>query len=320
MNPISQDKKFKYLFGPVISRRLGISLGVDLLPPKTCQFNCVYCEAGATTNLIPERKEFFPLDEVKADIDKFLQERPDIDYLTFSGAGEPTLYLRLGELIDWLKEKHSAQKICLLTNGILIGEGNIPEELKNLDLIVPSLDAADENSFKKINRPHRGLSLAKLVNSIKNFRARNKSQMWLEIFVVPGLNDSDAEIAKFAEIVREIMPDKIQLNGLDRPGVEKFVLKPNAEILEKFEKTLSLIAPTEIIVRNINSAKIANLYEDKTDSICRLVERRPCTIEEIKKIFSINSEECDKIIDQLLNSNKYILEKMPDGVFLKKKF
>ncbi len=311
--------RFKYVFGPVMSRRLGRSLGVDLVPPKTCPLECIYCEAGPTTEKTCGREEFFPLDEIESELDEFLSAKPEIDFVTFSGAGEPTLYSRIGELIRWLKKKHPAQKICLITNGILIGNDGIPEELAGLDIIIPSLDASDEESFQKINRPAPGLSLDQLVSSIKSFRERNKCPMWLEIFVVPGLNDSDASIAKFAEIVAEIKPEKIQLNGLDRPGMEKWIEKPGTETIAKFRTALSPSAEVEVVARNQQPAKIARPHAEIEDSIVQMLSRRPCTEQEIARLFSLSPEQAAEIIEKLLSSGKFHRSKTPAGTFISNK-
>ncbi len=313
------DGRFKYVFGPVMSRRLGRSLGVDLIPPKTCPLECVYCEAGSTTRKTCEREEFFPLGEIESELDEFLSAKPELDFITFSGCGEPTLYSRMGELIAWIKKNHPSRKICLLTNGILMGKDGMPEELAGLDLVVPSLDASDEKAFQKINRPAPGLSLDQLVSSIKNFRKRNKCPMWLEIFVVPGLNDSDSSIAKFAEIVAEIKPEKIQLNGLDRPGMEKWVQKPDPDSIAKFKSALSPLAEVEVVARTRQSAKIARPHAEIEDSIVQTLSRRPCTEQEIAGLFSLSPEQTAEIIEKLISSGKFHRSKTPAGTFISNK-
>ncbi|HRU01133.1 MAG TPA: hypothetical protein P5239_05475 [Victivallales bacterium] len=224
----------------------------------------------------------------------------------------------MGELINWLKEKYPSQKICLLTNGTLIGYNGMPQELKNLDLIIPSLDASDENSFQKINRPVEELTHKKLISSIKNFRIQNKCQMWLELFVVPGVNDTDQSIANFAKIISEINPDKIQLNGLDRPGVEKWVKKPEKNILEKFVNALKDIAPVEIIVRQ-NIPDYKSSIELQMGNISNLLSKRPCTFEEIQKIFSLSDNELNQVIQELISLNEFEIEENQSGKFIKRK-
>ncbi len=158
-----------YVFGPVPSRRLGRSLGIDLVSHKTCTLNCIYCECGATTNLTKQRKSFVPLNDVLQELDNVLRNKPTLDYITFSGSGEPTLSKDIGNIIRYLKENYSEYKIALLTNGTLLNDSSLRKELLKLDLIVPSVDAVSENVFQKINKPCQTLNVKDVVNGITVF-------------------------------------------------------------------------------------------------------------------------------------------------------
>lgn len=215
--------KLQYIFGPVISRRLGLSLGIDLIPFKTCSLDCVYCECGKTNQLLIERREYVPTAEVTAELDKYLQSNPNIDYLTFSGSGEPTLHSGLGQIIDFIKENYPRYKISLLTNSTLFPQEGVIKEVKDLDLIVPSLDAVSEDIFNKINRPISGVRAAEIVKGLESLRASFVGQLWLEIFIIPGINDHREELQLFKKALQRIRPDKIQLNSLDRLGTENWV-------------------------------------------------------------------------------------------------
>lgn len=215
--------KLQYIFGPVISRRLGLSLGIDLIPFKTCSLDCVYCECGKTNQLLIERREYVPTAEVTAELDKYLQSNPNIDYLTFSGSGEPTLHSGLGQIIDFIKENYPRYKISLLTNSTLFPQEGVIKEVKDLDLIVPSLDAVSEDIFNKINRPISGVRAAEIVKGLESLRASFAGQLWLEIFIIPGINDHREELQLFKKALQRIRPDKIQLNSLDRLGTENWV-------------------------------------------------------------------------------------------------
>ena len=215
--------KLQYIFGPVISRRLGLSLGIDLIPFKTCSLDCVYCECGKTNQLVIERREYVPTAEVTAELDKYLQSNPNIDYLTFSGSGEPTLHSGLGQIIDFIKENYPRYKISLLTNSTLFPQEGVIEEVKDLDLIVPSLDAVSEDIFNKINRPISGVRAAEIIKGLESLRASFAGQLWLEIFIIPGINDHREELQLFKKALQRIRPDKIQLNSLDRLGTENWV-------------------------------------------------------------------------------------------------
>ncbi|MCK5843944.1 MAG: radical SAM protein, partial [Victivallales bacterium] len=201
----SSEKTF--LFGPVPSRRLGISLGVDLVPRKTCSMDCVYCESGKTTALTIERREYHPTAAILAELDAFLATSPKLDYVTFSGAGEPTLHSGIGEIIAFVKQKHPAYKTCLLTNALLLPtDEKLFEELKPLDLIVPSLDSVIPSKYNKINRPATPVDIEALIDALARFKRESDALTHLEIFIVKGVNDTDADTAGFAEAVRRIRP------------------------------------------------------------------------------------------------------------------
>ncbi|MBE6406444.1 MAG: radical SAM protein [Lentisphaerae bacterium] len=243
---MEESKARKFIFGPINSRRLGKSLGVDLVTAKTCSLDCIYCEAKATTNLTMTRKEYVPVDKVIAELDATLKNIPKPDYITFSGAGEPTLNSGIGCVVDHIKKYHSESLVCLLTNGLLLGDTVLQKELSQLDLIIPSLDASSEEEYSYINRPYPGETLEKLVSGLCSFRRNVPVKMALEIFVVPGINDSDESIARFYRLVKCIDPDLIHLNTLDRRGVIAELSPASRERMEKFASVLGKIAPAEI--------------------------------------------------------------------------
>jgi len=172
---------YKHLFGPVPSRRLGMSLGIDLIPHKICTLNCIYCECGATTSLTHERKAYVPVDEVYSELNDFFKNNPDPDYLTFSGAGEPTLHSHIGEVIAFLKELRPSIRVAVLTNGTLFGDPEVREELMLADLVLPSLDAATDLAMRRINRPRRELKASGYIKGLIEFSREFKGEIWLEI-------------------------------------------------------------------------------------------------------------------------------------------
>ncbi len=243
-------KKEKVLFGPVCSRRLGRSLGIDLLPFKTCSMDCIYCECGRTGHLVTERKEYYPLDSVFNELDMFFETGEAVDYVTFSGVGEPTLHTGIGKIVDYIKEKRPDLKVCLLTNGTELDHEDLQESLHRLDLIVPSLDASCETEFQQINRPAPGVSFEQLVKAVTLFRKNvPEPRMYLELFIVPGINDGEDSVARFREIIRQINPDRIQLNSLDRPGTEADIPIPSREHLVEMADRFRDIAAVDIISR-----------------------------------------------------------------------
>jgi wyosine [tRNA(Phe)-imidazoG37] synthetase (radical SAM superfamily) len=214
---------FRHVFGPVNSRRLGRSLGIDLLPHKTCSYDCVYCECGATTSLTITRKEYVPIEEVEAELDQVLSDKPALDYITFAGSGEPTLSLSLGPLIRHLKNRYPWYKVAVLTNGTLCGRSEVRTDLLPADLIIPTIPAADLKTFTRVFRPHESLSVSSITDGLISLRKEYSGQIWAEIFIIPGINTSCVELENIRRFLLAFRPDLIQLNSLDRPGTESWV-------------------------------------------------------------------------------------------------
>lgn len=310
----------KYIFGPVPSRRLGLSLGVDLVPFKTCSLDCIYCECGATTNLTIERKEYVPIQDVIEELKEVLDNQPNINFVTFSGSGEPTLHSKISNIINFIKEKYPKLKICLLTNSTLLNEPKLIDDIKNIDLIIPSLDSAILSEFNDINRPHPEISLDTIINSLKLLKEKTSIEMWLEILVMPSINDNEDSFKKLKSAIYAIKPDKVQLNTLDRPGVfdnltpvseEKLILlskilddKPTVEIVAKFAYKQSKKQSKENLVS----------LEDK---ILEFISRRPCTKDDVLYGLGIQSDSFDATIYKLEKYNKIIKLHNKRGTFFK---
>lgn len=311
----------KYLFGPVFSRRIGVSLGVDLVPAKTCSMNCVYCEAGATTALSSLRREFYDTSEIIGELDAFLSMKPKVDFVTFSGAGEPTLHSGLGKIVKFLKEKYPQYKLCLITNGILLGSEQMLEELAGIDLVIPSLDAADDEALEKINRPAPGISSENIIKSLENFRKCSKALFWLEVFVVPGINDSPESIEAIRKAVLRIRPDKVQLNSLDRPGTEKWVRKASEAEIQPFVKALEPHVKVEIIGKPAICASTVAAEKlsasDLEKAVIEMVRRRPCTLSEITSALSLGEDKILPLLGKMTDCGTFKAEKMPRGIFYK---
>jgi len=213
------------LVGPIHSRRLGRSLGINLFPDKICSLDCVYCEAGKTANLTTERKPYTPTDVVIAELSRFLQASPKLDYITFSGIGEPVLHSGIGEIIRYIKQNWPQYKLCLITNSTLLTDEGLHDDLALCDLTMPSLDAVSDDVFQKIDRPFRDLRTSDIIDGLTRFRKKSVNQMWLEIFFIEGLNDTADELALLKQACEKISPDKIQINSLDRRGLFDWVKK-----------------------------------------------------------------------------------------------
>lgn len=207
----------KYLKGVVSSRRLGRSLGINLLPDLICSEDCIYCECGNTKEHTLERKEYVPTDKVISELDEFLEKKPAADYITFSGLGEPTLHSGIGRIINYLKDNYKNYKVALLTNSSLLHNPEVRDEIKRLDLIVPSLDAGTEKTFKKICRPTGGLTLNLILDGLKAITDEFEGEIRLEILFLKGINDSNREVNAIVNKIKDLKIDKVDVNTLDRP-------------------------------------------------------------------------------------------------------
>ena len=306
--------EYRYIFGPVPSRRLGISLGVDLIPPKTCSYNCIYCESGKTTNLTVERREYVPLDDVLKELDSVLKTHPRLDFVTYSGSGEPTLHSRISEVTRFIKEKYPEYKTALLTNGSLFYDEKVRRDCLDIDVVIPSLDCAGETEFKKVDRPHHSLSAAVVNEGIARFRTEYTGQIWLEIFIVPGINDTDEEIGRINAEIAKIRPDKIQLNTLDRPGVVDWI-RPADDM--RMQEIAGKLRHDNIEIAGKPATRSSNkAYSgDISDVILRTVRRRPCTLDDIVKITGLHTNEVNKYLGVLVAEGKITEARGERGVF-----
>ena len=283
---------YKHVFGPVPSRRLGISLGVDLVVSKSCNLNCIFCECGATKKIQLERKRFKDMNEILEEISTVLKDiKPD--YITFSGSGEPTLSLDLGNISKAIKEDLKYQgKICLITNSLLLADVNLMKELEYIDLIVPTLNTLTQDIFEKIVRPDYRTSVEEIRKGFINLNKSNyKGKIWIEIFILENVNDSDKNFVDIANFLKSenIRYDKIQLNTIDRVGAERDLKAISFEKISRAKKILE-----ENGLDNIEIIKsLGELEEDKKIQINQelldnMKQKRLYQEEEINKIFKKN--------------------------------
>ena len=274
---------YKHVFGPVPSRGLGVSLGVDLVKPKSCNMNCVFCECGATPKLSTKRESFKDIKEVEEELKSVLKDITP-DYITFSGSGEPTLSKDLGKIIKWIKANTDV-KVCLITNGLLLKENEVIEEILDVDLIIPTLNSVNNEVFHKINRPAENIDVAMVMEGLKKLSASSyKGKIYLETFIIEGLTDRKEDIEKMASFLQEIRFDKLQLNSLARRGAESWVKPASIECLKNVEKIFH-----ENGIKNIEIVKEMKEIEKKLDIKKDLLEnmkaKRAYSEEEIEKIF-----------------------------------
>ncbi|OYT16655.1 MAG: radical SAM protein [Bacteroidetes bacterium 4572_77] len=305
---------YKYLFGPVPSRRLGMSLGIDLIPKKVCSLNCVYCEVGKTTKLTTDRLEYVKYDKVIEELKSFMSSKPEIDYITFSGSGEPTLNSRIGDVLDFVKMNYPEVKTAVLTNGTLLSNKNLRDELQEADVILPSLDAAGQEAFDKINRPYPQLSLQNYIQGIIDLRKEYKGKIWLEVLFLKAYNDSEDELKRLKELILKIKPDSIQLNTLDRPGTVNGLIPLTKEELQHIADFWGF-PNVEIIASQVERTTIDSYRSDVESAILETIARRPCTLEDLHRFLGIHVNEINKYLGTLEAEGKIITQSLERGVF-----
>lgn len=305
---------YKYLFGPVPSRRLGMSLGVDLVPHKVCSLDCIYCECGPTTKLTLERKEYILYNKVIKELEHYFNNNPAPDYITFSGSGEPTLNSRFGDVLQFIKQKKSDIPVAVLTNGTLFSQKQVRTELLSADVVLPSLDAASNLYFRKINRPFYSLNINDYINGLVEFRKEYNGKIWLEVLIIPGYNDSKTELKLLKEAFKKIHPDSIQLNTLDRPGVIPGIRAASREELQEIVNFWEL-DNIEIIASAPERKDIKSYRSDMESAILETIFRRPCTPNDLAKILGTHINEVNKYLDVLEADDKIESVHQERGLF-----
>lgn len=291
--------KYKYLFGPVPSRRLGRSLGVDLTPFKTCSLDCIFCQLGRTTEKTVTRKEYVSTNMVLSEMEDWLNKDGRADYITLSGSGEPTLHSRFGEVLEFICSKSKIPAV-LLTNGTLLHLPEVRDAASIADVVKVSLSAWDQTSYNRVNRPHPQLQFERLIEGQKAFRAQFKGQLWMEEFLIDGMNSIPADVRKIAAFAEEIGPDRIDLNTAVRPPAEDFAM---ALSKERMEGLIPLFHPTAHIIEEFK-AKHGEHMQANRETIFSILQRRPCTADQIADIFDMHLNEVSKYLGDLIRTNQ----------------
>lgn len=296
------------IFGPVPSRRLGFSLGVDTIPFKTCSLDCIYCQLGRTINKTIQRREYIAADDILREIEEILREGKRIDYITFSGSGEPTLNSEIRRMISRVKELTSIP-LAILTNGTLLYQPRMREDLMEADLVIPSLDAVTQEIFEAVNRPHPSLKIEKVITGIDSFSQEFNGKVWLEIMVVKGINDSLEEIEKTARVIKQMNLEKIQLNTVVRPPAEEFARPLTREDLKNIKTILG--KKCEIIAEFKRVTQKA-YKRDVEKRILSMVKRRPVTLVDISQCLGLHRNEIIKYVE-ILEKKHQIKTKVHSG-------
>ena len=290
---MTPDGTTRHVFGPVASRRLGRSLGIDVAPYKTCTFDCVYCQLGRTTCQTVEPQAWFAVDEILAEVRGALDTGPD--YVTIGGCGEPTLCADLGALIAGLKRLTSTP-VAVLTNGSLLWRREVRAALAPADVVIPSLDAADVLVFQAVNRPHQSLSLEQGWQGLGQFRRGYPGECWLEVFLIDGPSTAEPHVRRLIEQVNRLGADRVQLNTATRPPAESWVVPVPPQRLAEIAQAFS--PPAEVIAAR-HSSLVPPSGHVTPAGVLQLLQRRPCTLEDIATGLTAHRNEVIKILDEL---------------------
>ncbi len=282
-------ENYKFLYGPVPSRRMGLSLGISPIPKKTCNYSCIYCQLGRTDKMTIKRNDFFSLKDIKKEFIDYTKENKNYDVVTIVGEGEPTLYKSLGNLISFIKE-NTDRPVALITNGALLKEKYIWEELRVLDIILPSLDASNENEFKSINRPHASIKYQEVLNGLIEFSKKFQGQLWLEIMFVKNYNDTNESVERFKSILSKVSYDRLFVNTPVRPPAESFVEEPNKGFLDSVIKTLKATPMNLLVSEGFTSSE-----PDNYESILTIIKRHPMNQYEIKSF--LENRNCENHLE-----------------------
>lgn len=282
-----------YVFGPVPSRRLGRSLGVDLVPYKTCSYDCIYCQLGRTTRKTVERREWVPLNEVLQQVRGALSTQPD--YITLSGSGEPTLYSRLDELIDGIRRMTDIP-VAVLTNGSLLWQDTVRRQLDEANLVIPSLDAGDALMFRAVNRPHESLHFDRVLDGLCRFTKEYRGTCWLEVFLLAGHTAVEGEVQRLVTVAQRMGPDRVQLNTATRPTAEEY-----AEMVDhaRMERIARQFDPPAEVIADYRGVHARSEFKVGRHSVMDLLARRPCSIDDIAGGLAMHRNEVVKYVEEL---------------------
>ena len=284
----------KHVYGPVPSRRLGFSLGIDLMPLKTCCFDCIYCQLGATNKKTVQRQEYFPVKNVISELKEFVGSGRTCDYITISGSGEPTLNSGIGDVICAAKSM-SDIPVAVLTNSSMLSDSRIREDLSSADIILPSLDAVNQDNFEKINRPHQKIKASDMIEGLINLKREFDGLVWLEVMLVRGFNTEYDEIESMKGVIESIGPDKVHLNTVTRPAAEECAKPANKAKMKEISEYLG--AQT---ISGFMSETTYELKGDKVDLVLDMLGRRPCTKRDVLAAMGLSENEAEKILHRLM--------------------
>lgn len=293
------NSRYRYLFGPVPSRRFGRSLGVDLTPLKTCSFDCVFCQLGHTSHKTLDRRAYVPIADVRSELLHWREGGGAADYISLSGSGEPTLHTEFGDILTFIKKEFSIPAV-LLSNSSLFWLAEVREAALSADIAKLSLSAWDSDSFRRINRPHPELEFDRCLEGLRSFRGAFRGKLWLEVFLVEGVNSSPDAVRKIAAVAETISPDEVHLNTVARPPAEKTVVAVSAAAMEEYA---GLFRPRARVIAGFPT-RCGEDVRANEDSILDLLRRRPCTSRQIADAFGMHINEVSKYTGDLVRARR----------------
>lgn len=294
----------RHVYGPVPSRRLGRSLGIDLVPFKVCTYDCIYCQLGRTTDLTLERKAYVPAEDIMSELAPVLTAADTPDYISLAGSGEPTLNSAIGDVIRMIKHLTDIP-VVVLTNGALLWMDEVQEALLAADLVLPSLDACDNGLFQKINRPHQVLSFERMVDGLIAFTRRFSGEVWLEVLLLDGITGTAAEVKKIATHVHRINPARVQLNTVCRPPAETAASSLSSDQMHSLAGLFAV--PVDIIGHDdTEKTPLPNTENIQETDILAMLERRPCRAGDVARGLGIHVNEALKHLTALVTTGQLV--------------
>ena len=271
----------RYVFGPIPSRRLGQSLGVDTIPLKTCNWNCVYCQLGRTVPVTHERCEYAPRQVILDQATEALRThgRGEVDWLTFVGSGEPTLHSGIGWLIRGIKAITDIP-VAVITNGSLLYLPEVRSDLTAADAVMPTLVAGSADLFRRICRPHPEATFERLRDGLVQFRKQYTGRLWLEVMLVRGMNDDEEALVALAAVVQRIQPDELHITLPTRPPAESWVEPPDDLALMRATAILGSVAK---VVHPAEGSFDLSGYDNVVDAVIGIITRHPMAEDQLKR-------------------------------------
>jgi len=287
-------------------------VGVDLVPPKVCTYDCVYCQVGKTTKKTLRRKEYVPTAEVLEEVRDFLLTGdPSIDHFSLSGSGEPTLHSQIGSIIQGVKAM-SPIPVAVLTNGSLLHFERVRGDLRHADIVLPSLDAVSREVFVRINRPHRGISVEKVIEGLVEFRKVYQGQIWLEILFCKGINDTEDELLQMKRAIDRIEPDRIHINTVIRPPTEPWAAALNSGEMERIQ---GFFGEKASIISEFDRHPLFVSKIDVKEKIIRILERRPLSFVDLSERMALSKKELEATMQPMVKEGKIKTRRFGDSVY-----